>query len=555
MEPTNTTPNSTEIPQIAAFVQVTDADRHLLPVALHDLSHQRDVQLDIIVLDRTTEGGLAEGDHIVVRLGPDASCGDAHRAGLNHTRAVFIAWHVLGVRNLPTRIHIQWQQLSSDARISMVTSNLVLTDEAGRIVALANPDQARDAPTPMWQGSVLVRRAALARIGRSADLPVELFLLMRLRSHKAVAHVAEPLCVAQESVFSAQRRQSLTDALAIKRVIPPIAPRPEITVIVTVSGPPIGIRRLLASLAVQELDTSRFEVCIIDAGADPILSEVLAGVELPYRLRMFEVGICGPAEARNIAIQAARGELLVFFDASTQPASDNLRRHLARHRKGTIPRSVVGPIALTGNSPDTSFTLLAETTNVASLRPEMRPGETYRGQAFSSSNLSIPRASLLRIGGFDTAFSGQGAEDVEIGLRLERALGMSVIFDPDIRATRSVPVDLQEIIDRQRALGWCTHRMARKHDDPTILFGGQNPLPLDQFWTVVKDEVQNSGDEAERLMARVLTLCDHERAHDEGPRYVEEVRPLLERICALEFGRGLLGARAGLPIEAVVRQI
>jgi hypothetical protein len=552
METGQNNSSAPERPHIAAFVVVSDTDKHLLSVALHDLRHQRDVRLDIIVLDRTTDGGLPEGEHTVVRLGPDATVGDAHRAGLNHTRASFIAWHVLGVRNLPNRIHIQWTHLIANRDISMITTNLVLTDESGRIVALANPAEAGDAPTPLWQGGVLLRRAALARIGRSADLPVQLFLLMRLRAHDRVLHVAEPLCVAQESDFSALRRKSLDEAMAIKRINPPVAPRAEISVVVAVNGSPSGVRRLLASLAVQDIDPVRFELCLIDAGTSPNLTELLQGVELPYRFRLYDVGDCGLAAARNIGIQAARGDLIVFFDGRTTLEPDNLGRHLSRHKKSSAARSVMGPVVLQSAGINSSLTLLSETTSVASLCPEMRPGESYRGQAFTSSNLSIPRAALLRIGGFDASFSGQGAEDLELGMRLERALGMSIVFDPDVRATRLQPIALGELIARQRALGWCTQRMARKHDDPSILLGGQTEQSLDNFWSGVESALAKSGDERETLSTQVMALCAREDSHGQGPRFVDEVRPMLERLCALEFGRGLLAARKGVSITALV---
>jgi len=540
------------LPFIAAFVQVVDGEESLLPVALHDLRHQRDVDLDIVILDRTTAGLPEDLGATLVRLGPDTSVGEAHRAGLNHTRAQIVAWHTLGVRNLPTRMRIQWEALEADEGIAMVTTNLVLTDELGRIVAMADPKRALEAPTPLWQSGVMIRRPSLARIGRSGDLPVELFLYCRLRAHGRTGHIAEPICIVEESRFEALRRQSVTDAAAVHRIQPPVEQPPAVTVIATATDSIAGVRRMLAALATQELAPDRFEVLLVDGGMVPPLTVALSGIEVPFRLDIILSESIGVTAARNVAVHAARGDILVFLGADVQPAPDNLTRHIERHRDGSTPRSVMGEIEIKGTPIHDSVDHLTQTTSVASIRPEMRPGAAYRGQAFCSTNISVPRECVLRIGGFDTAFSGLGAEDVEIGLRLERVLGMNVIFDPDIRATRRSPVDIQGVIDRQRALGWCTQRMARKHEDPSILFGGSEPPPLADFWAAIQGEVIGCGDEVDDLMARIRTLCDSERAQGDGPRYLDEIEPMLQRVCELEFGRGLLSARAGMPLEAIV---
>jgi hypothetical protein len=266
------------LPQIAAFVQVLEGQQALLPMGLYDLRHQRDVDLQIVVLDRTAAGGLQAEGATLVRLGPSITVGEAHRAGLNHTRAKIIAWHLLGVRTLPTRMKLQWEQLDQDESLAMVTTNLVLTDPKGRIVALADPKKALEAPTPLWQSGVMIRRAALARIGRSGDLPVELFLYNRLRSHGRCGHIAEPICIAEESRFESLRRQSLTDAAAVQRIHPPIAPRPDVTVVATATSSAAGVRRMLAALATQDLSPTRFEVLLLDTGAIPGIRVALSGI-------------------------------------------------------------------------------------------------------------------------------------------------------------------------------------------------------------------------------------------------------------------------------------
>jgi hypothetical protein len=93
--------------------------------------------------------------------------------------------------------------MSINRQVDMLTSNLVLVDTAGCLVAEANPDRAEDAPTPFWQAGAMFRRGALARIGRSADLPVELFLYMKLRASGRAVHMDQVFSVVEEDEFNA----------------------------------------------------------------------------------------------------------------------------------------------------------------------------------------------------------------------------------------------------------------------------------------------------------------------------------------------------------------
>ncbi len=217
----------TEAPRstsVAVFIPVDEDNWRELPLCLADVKAQRDITVQAVVLDRTDSGVGRVNGATVVRLGPEVSLGDAYRTGLENTAADLIAICVPGVRMLPERMLRQRRDLTLNRNIDLLTSNLVLIDEDGCLVAEANPHKAEEAPTPMWQSGVMIRRGALARIGRSDDLPVELFLYMRLRSRGRTGHLDQPLSVAQESEFSAMIEDSLRDALSVRRITPPIQP-------------------------------------------------------------------------------------------------------------------------------------------------------------------------------------------------------------------------------------------------------------------------------------------------------------------------------------------
>jgi len=209
---------------VAVFIAVTEDNWRSLAVNLSDLQRQRDICPHVVILDSTESGiGAVEGTS-VVRLEPDTSFGDAIHEGLKKSPAELIALGVVGVRMLPNRLVRQRTDLSINQHIDLVTSNLVLLDEEGRLAAEANPHKAQEAPTPFWQAGVMIRRNALARIGRSADLPVDLFLYMKLRSEGRTGHMDVALSVASLSEFNANIEDSLEEAMSIRNIRPPIGP-------------------------------------------------------------------------------------------------------------------------------------------------------------------------------------------------------------------------------------------------------------------------------------------------------------------------------------------
>jgi len=209
---------------VGVFIVVNDDNWRSLPVNLADIAQQRDVRPHVVILDCTSSGiGTVDGTS-VIRQGTDVSYGEAIHEGLKKSPAELIAIAIPGIRMLPNRLVRQRTDLSINRHIDMVTSNLALLDEAGHLTAEANPQKAQEAPTPFWQAGVMIRRRALARVGRSSDLPVELFLYMKLKAEGRTGHIDLALSVASEVDFNASIEGSLEEALAIRKIRPPISP-------------------------------------------------------------------------------------------------------------------------------------------------------------------------------------------------------------------------------------------------------------------------------------------------------------------------------------------
>jgi glycosyltransferase involved in cell wall biosynthesis len=209
---------------------------------------------------------------------------------------------------------------------------------------------------------------------------------------------------------------------------------PTVSVIVPTYNRSERLRRLLLGLAREHAAGARFEVIISVDGSSDSTAEMLAALELAYSCHVLWHENVGPAAARNLAIRAAKGDVLLFLDDDVVPDSGLIRRHLEIHRER--PDAVVmGPMLAPAKG--LSAWLRWEAEMLQKQYNAMAAG-TYRATArqFYTANASVRRQHVLAAGGFDERL--RRAEDVELAYRLSQAgLGFhflrsaSVLHEPD----------------------------------------------------------------------------------------------------------------------------
>ncbi|HEX2654799.1 MAG TPA: glycosyltransferase [Xanthobacteraceae bacterium] len=215
-----------------------------------------------------------------------------------------------------------------------------------------------------------------------------------------------------------------------------------ISVIVATYNREDALDAVLRGLAHQS--DRNFEVIVADDGSGPQTAQVIASWSSRINVRLIHVRHEDRgfrlAEIRNRAIAASRGAICVFLDGDCIPR----RKFIAAHRcLAETGYFVAGNRILI--SRDMTARILDErlhaeewplsTWIAARLRGEinritpifrlslgpLRKFNADRWQGARGSNLAIRREDLVRVDGFDAAFSGWGLEDSDIIIRLLRA--------------------------------------------------------------------------------------------------------------------------------------
>ena len=233
------------------------------------------------------------------------------------------------------------------------------------------------------------------------------------------------------------------EAAAIERLRdemgPPSDPAPTCTVAICCKDRWDWLERLLDSLAPLRVEEDAFEVVVVDnASSDERVQAVCAAREW---VRYVCEPLVGLNFARNRAIREASGDVVAFLDDDVVVDANWLsamRRAWAANPDAGCITGLVLPMAL-----DTEAQWLFELRG--GFRRDFRPlrfgSERYKerlhpcgaGRFGAGANMSVRRALVIRLGGFDEALdTGRplpGGGDLDIFYRVLRS-GATLVYEP-----------------------------------------------------------------------------------------------------------------------------
>jgi GT2 family glycosyltransferase len=177
-----------------------------------------------------------------------------------------------------------------------------------------------------------------------------------------------------------------------------------------------GIERVVRRLMAQDVPPERFEVILVDSNSSDDTPAAVDRLAACYpNVTALRSDLPGAAAARNLGLEAARGDLIVLLDDDILVGGDFLRQFLRamhKHADCVLLGRIVTPWEGSCD-PFHRYLLQVQDVNVYDFPDQSNVPANY----FYTACVGIPR-EVLGQKRFDEGFRVYGVEDVEFGFRL-----------------------------------------------------------------------------------------------------------------------------------------
>ena len=164
-----------------------------------------------------------------------------------------------------------------------------------------------------------------------------------------------------------------------------------------------------------------YEIVVVDDGStDGTLPWLEAHREELSHVTVWEQNHQGAGIARNLGVEKAQGETIIFIDSDLVVTENFLQSHAD---------SLIQGQKQLGNDRLFTYGRVVNTCNFDEPTSEPYKITDFSAAYFATGNVAIARKWLIEAGLFDTQFQLYGWEDLELGVRLKK-LGLKLIKCP-----------------------------------------------------------------------------------------------------------------------------
>jgi glycosyltransferase involved in cell wall biosynthesis len=246
---------------------------------------------------------------------------------------------------------------------------------------------------------------------------------------------------------------------------PPAERLPFVSVIVPVRNEARFIRHTLDQLLGQDYDPERFEILVADGeSTDETPALVREAARRHRHVRLLSNPGRWSSAGRNVAVRAARGDILVVVDGHCELDNRNYLRDLADAfaRSGAECVGRPQPLDVAGATPLQRAIAAARASRLGHHPDSFIYSSAEQFVRPQSVAVAYRRSVFDAVGLFDEDFDA--CEDVEFNHRVERA-GFRCFFTPRVRARYYPRATLAGLFLQMLRYGRGRVRLLRKHPD------------------------------------------------------------------------------------------
>lgn len=239
---------------------------------------------------------------------------------------------------------------------------------------------------------------------------------------------------------------------------------PELSIVVPTMRRNGKLERVLDALERQTCGPEAFEVVVVNDALqeDPeAVHRLLQG--RPYATRDLSADRPGASAARNVGWRAARAGIVLFLDDDVIPVPGLLEAHLRRHREHPGREvAVLGRVDWAREVPRTTFRRWLDSRYFHF--GEIEGEEAGWGHLYTA-NVSFKRGALEAVDGFDAEGLPYLYEDLDLGLRMHRELGLRMLYAREALGLHLHEMRLEDWRQRIQVLARAEHAFCTKHPD------------------------------------------------------------------------------------------
>jgi glycosyltransferase involved in cell wall biosynthesis len=205
-----------------------------------------------------------------------------------------------------------------------------------------------------------------------------------------------------------------------------------------------------------------FEVIVADDGSTDGTEQAVKTLALSYPVKHVWQRNSGRSAARNMGLENADGEIILFIDDHIVSDKRLVEEHVRYHDKFGV-EVVRGRVEFIEKAQDAP-----KTTGYVDERKFKAPGyEQQPFRIFITNNISVKKRALMSVFGFDEDFREYGLQDAEMGYRLKEAGCIFKINPNAVGYIFGVGWTYEERCARRRQVGRSSVLFYKKH--PSLL--------------------------------------------------------------------------------------